>query len=882
MSLVDRLFRRERIYDDLAEEIRGHIDERTRDLIARGMSPDAARAAARRAFGNLTNVEEQGRETWEWPAVESVLSDVRYALRRLIGAPALSAIVIATLGVGIAAAATVFSWTRTVLLDPLPGAGEPARVMALETTAASGSWTPSSWLDYRDFRDYLKSFDGVAAAYPTSLALGDASHSERRWGELVSANFFDVLCLRPALGSFFPAAADEAEGARPTVVIGHGLWQSRWRGDSSVIGSIVHVNRYPFTVIGVAPAAFRGSMPGEDFQIWVPASMLGQIVPTGGWWLRDRGTRTFRVLARLAPGATLGGAREEVHALAARMAAANRQNMGMDGRVMPLWQSHWGLQDALRAPLAVLLGACGLVLLIVCVNTANLLLARSIGRARELGLRLALGAPRTRLVRQLLTETSVLVLAGSALGVLGAVWLARSLRWLVPAFASTALVAPRVDGAVVAFAVAVAAAVTLVAGIVPALHGSRQALNETLSEGGRSGGSGRSAVRLRGLLVAVEMAIAIMSVVGAGMFYRSLRNTRALSPGFAAERVAMASVSVTLSGYDSARAQTFLERVAERVRSEPGTQAVSYTDYVPLSMGEGSWEELRVEGYAPQPNENMKLFRAAVGPDYFRTLGVPIVEGREFVSSDDSTHAAVMIVNEAFVRHFLGTRAALGVRVHGWGKWFTIVGVARDSKIHRVTEPAKPYFYVPVRQVYRPEYGYTFLARSAMPTEQTAGAITRAVMAADPTVPVFDAMPLAEYISGPLQAQRSAVQLLAGLAGIALLLAAIGLYGVIAYTVAQRTREIGVRMALGAQRTDVARDVARHAGALLAAGLIGGLTGGAVIGRIVTAMLYGVGPGDPGVFAAAAAGMAVVATLATGVPARRAMRVDPMVALRAQ
>lgn len=883
MSWFDRVFRRGRIHDDLADEIRAHLDERADELVARGMSREEARLAARRAFGNVTGIEERGRETWEWPTVESFVGDVRYAARRILGAPAVSAIIVVTLAVGIAATATVFSWTRSVLLDPLPGAADARRVMALEMTTPSGGWTAVSWLDYVDFRRHTRSFDGMAAAFPTALAIGDESRTERRWGELVSGNFFDVLKVQPALGSFFPETSDDPEGSRPTIVISHALWQSRWRGDSAVIGSVVHVNRHPFTVIGVAPATFRGSMAGEDFQLWVPAAMIGQIVPTGGWWLRDRGTRTFRVLTRLGPGVTLGAAREDVAALAARMAAANgEKSRGMSALVMPLWQSHWGIQDPLRAPLMVLLGACGLVLLIVSANAANLLLARAIGRGRELGLRLALGAPRARLVRQLLTETSVLAFAGCALGLVIAMALAGSLRWLVPAFASPALVSPRVDGSVLALVAALACVVTLLAGVAPALHGTRQVLGDALGDGrgGASGISNRRAVRMRGVLVAAEMALAVMSLVGAGMFYRSFRNARAVEPGFEPQQVAMASLSVTLSGYDSAQGVAFLANVTDRIRRTPGVSAASYTDYVPLSIGGGSWEDLRVEGYTPEPNENMKLPRAAIGPGYFETLGIPILEGRDFTMGDDSAHARVMIVNEAFVRRFLRDRAALGVRVRGWGKWFTIVGVARDSKINRLTESPRPYFYIPVRQVYRPENGYTVLAKGALPPEQLVRAVTGALRGADPTVPVFNAMPLAAYVAGPLKSERAALQLLGILAAVALLLAAIGLYGVISYTVAQRTREIGVRIALGAQRSDVLRVVATQAARLLAVGLVIGLAGGAALSRLATALLYGVSPGDAIVFGGAAGGMILLAAIAVGVPARRAMRVDPTVALR--
>jgi predicted permease len=880
---VDRILHRRRIYDDLAEEIRTHIDERTDELVARGVPLAEARYAARRAFGNATRIEEQGRETWQWPTIESIIMDARYALRQIRRTPALSGIIVATLAIGIASTTTVFSWTRNVLLNPLPGAGDPSRVMALETTTSSGSWTPTSWLDYRDFRKYLRSFDGVAAAYPTSLALGVDAQTERAWGELVSANFFDVLRVRPALGGFFPSSLDEADGAQPTAVISYDLWRRRWLGDSSVVGSVVNINRFPFKIVGVAPSGFHGSMAGQQLDVWVPASMLGQIVPTGAWWLRDRGTRTFRVLARLRDSVSFGAARAEVESFTAFMAKTNGGvSEGMGGRLMPLWRSHWGVQDALRAPLVVLLAACGLVLLIACANTANLLLARATARSRELGLRLALGAPRRRLLRQLFTETSILAVSGSALGLLCALWLARLLSLLVPSFATASLRSPHVDGAVLAFTAALAIGATLLAGIAPALHGSREALSEALNASGRGTAGHVRATRTRRVLVIAEMALAVISLVGAGMFYTSSRNARAVSPGFDAGHVAMGSVRTTLAGYDSAHAEAFLAEVADRIRAAPGVSAVTYTDYVPLSLGSGSWEPLEVEGYAPKPTENMKLYRAAIGPDYFKVLRIPLVAGRDFTLGDDSAHARVMIVSEAFVRHFLSGRSPLGVRVHGWGRWFTIVGVAKDAKYYRVTDPPTPYFYVPIRQVYRPEQGYTFLARATGPADQIVRAIQRAVRAGDPTVPVVNAMLMTRYIEGPFQSEQIATKLLALLAAVASVLAAIGLYGVVVYAVAQRTKELGVRIALGAQPVDVVRLVASQASGVLTAGLIVGIAAALAISRILSSMLYLVRAGDLAVFGGAATIMIVIALVATSVPARRAIRVDPLTALRAE
>ena len=652
-------------------------------------------------------------------------------------------------------------------------------------------------------------------------------------------------------------------------------------GDSTIIGRAIKINGFPFTVVGVTAAAFRGSMAAERIDAWVPASMLGQIVPTGAWWLRDRGTRTFRVLARLKEAVSVPAARLDVETFTARMAATNGgQSAGMRGLLLPLWKSHWGIQDGLRSPLLLLLAACGLVLVIVCVNTANLLLARAVARQRELGLRLVLGAQRIRILRQLVTEASVLAMTGAGLGLLLTVWLSRSLHSLLPRFAAPALVDPHVDGSVMAFTALLAVTAALLAGIAPALHGSREAFSDALHEGRGAVGNSRVA-RLRGTLVIAEMSLAVVSLVVAGLFYQSFRHTRVVSAGFDSEHVGMSSVSVTLSGYDSARAENFLREVADRLRREPGTLAATYTDYVPLSLGSGSWEELRVEGYAPQLNENMKLSRAVIGPEYFETLNIPLVAGRDFRLDDDSAHTRVMIVNEAFVSHFLAGRAALGARVHGWGNWFTIVGVAKDVKNYRLTEPPTPYFYVPVRQVFRPEHGYTFLVRSAMPVEQTIRAIRQATRATDPTVPVFNAMPLSEYIAGPLQSQETATRLLALLAGIASLLAAIGLYGVISYAIAQRTKEIGVRIALGAQTSDVLRLVGVQAAALLFAGLMIGSASALAVGRVLSSMLYSVGIADATVFIGAAATMAIVAIVATSVPARRAVKVEPLVALRA-
>ena len=881
MTLLDRLFRRRRLYDDLSEEIRAHLEQRADDLVARGMSRKDALIEARRAFGNVTNIQEQGRDTWQWPTLDSFLRDATFALRQLRRTPALTAIIVTTLAVGIAASSTVFSWTRAILLDPIPGAAQPNDVMALESTTPSGSWTPVSWLDYRDFRKYLRSFDDLAASYPVVLALGEAPRSERVRAELVSANFFDVLRVHPALGRFFETQLDDAPGSQPLAIISHGLWQSRWHGDPAVIGQVVEINRFPLTIGGVAPKNFHGSLPGEDVQLWVPATMVGQIMPTVSSLLHDRGWRTFRVLARVATGHTQRAAADEVRRFGTFMSNVNgERSTGMSAMLLPIWRSHWGVQDGLRAPLMVLLGACALVLIVVCANMATLLLTRATARRRELALRMALGAPRARLLRQLLTEASILALAGAFLGLVCTFWFTRAFHLFVPQFAAPSLLDPHVDGAVVGFTIALACAVTLLAGIAPALHGSRERYDDALRDGARFS-AGTHATRLRGFFVVAEMALAVIALVSAGLFYDSVARTREVAPGFTTEGVAIGSVSLTLAGYDSAYADDFLQRVAERVAREPGIRAVSYTDYVPLSLGSGSWEDLQIEGYAPAANENMKTTRAAIGPGYFHALGIPLLDGRDFRFDDDSSHTPVMIVSEAFAHHFLDGRTPLGVRVRGWGKWFTIVGVAKDVKTFRLTEPATPYFYVPIRQVYRPEYGYTFVARGPAATvDQTVRAIEHGVAAIDPSVPVYGAMPLTDYIDAPLRGPQTAARLLALLAAVSLVLAAIGLYGVVSYSVTQRAKEIGLRVAFGARKADVVRVVGGQAAVLLAFGLVIGLAGALALGRLVASLLFGVSPADLSIFAAACVTMILITIAAVLLPARRAMSVDPATVLR--
>jgi putative ABC transport system permease protein len=816
--------------------------------------------------------------------MNNILRDLRYGLRTLTRNPGFTAVAVLTIGIGIGASTTIFSWMRPMLLNPLPGATQAERIVAIENMAPDGEPLTTSYLDFRDFRDNLKLVNLVTARLGNVFSVGDAPRTTQVWGEMVSGNFFDMLGIQPEAGRFFSdAERDDAQNAHAVVVISHSYWKNQYHSDGSAIGATLRINRTPFTIIGVSLEGFHGTRSGLDYEMWMPLTMYGQLTHTGTWMLRDRNTRNYIMYARLAPGVTMEQARSEVQALANRMAVADADsNQGIGATVLPVWQAHFGTQSVLLTPITILMGASGVVLLIVCANLANLLLARATGRLKEFSVRLAMGARPMRLIQQLLTETLLMAVAGSVCGLMLANLLGGALRWLGPGVARPAVLQPPLDGQVLAFTTALAFGVAILAGLAPALHASRANVNEMLQEGGRSGSSGAHSHRLRGLLVTSEVALAVVALVGAGLFLRSFETARSMDPGFKPEGVALARFDFSTAGYDARQTDSFCRRLREELERQPGVTAVSYDDSAPLGFSGGNWETLEVEGYVPGPNENMKIYRDLISPGYFETMKIPLVEGRDFDLRDDATSLKVMIVNQEFVRRFLANRSVIGRRVHGWGEWFTIVGVAKDSKYHRVTESAQPYFYIPIRQIFRPEYGLTFDVRTSGSVNEAIAALRREATAIDPALTIFDAEPMTEYVAASLFGAKIAASLLSVLSGLGLLLAAIGLYSVMAYAVAQRTGEIGIRVTLGAQPRDIMRLVIQQGIAFAAAGLIVGSLAAAALARVVAAMLVGVGPADPLVYAAAT-GFTVLVTLASAaIPAWRALRVDPAVALRWQ
>jgi len=828
--------------------------------------------------------------------MSTLLQDLKHGFRMLVKNPGFTLVAVLTLALGIGACTTVFSWIDAVLLRPLPGVENPSELASFETVAPNGDAVTTSYLDYQDYRDHLKLLAGLAGARPAPLAVGEAEQAERVWGELVTGNYFAVLGVKPNLGrAFLPEEYADKPGAFPVAVISDRLWRSHFNADPTIVGKKIRVNRYQLTVVGVAPPDFRGTLAGLAFDLWVPFVMQPQLEGVGEWMLSDRQTRNLICTARLKPGVTLAQARAEIQELARYMAKADADtNTGISATVLPLWKSHFGAQSLLLAPLKILAGVCIVVLLIVCANVANLLLARFTARQKEFSVRLALGAGRLRLARQVLTESLVLGVAGAVAGVALAVWTKGTLQYLIPhgqlPFATDSGL--NLNSHVLAFTLLLCVGTALLSGMAPAIQSTRGDLNESLKEGGRSGMLGVQSHRLRGLLVVSEVSLALVALIGAGLFVRGFEATRKISPGFDPSHVLLSQFYLYTSGYNLEQRKQFCVRLREKLESAPGVTDVAYSDGVPLGFEPSWWEPLRVEGYLPGRSENMNIFRNVVSPGYFKLMRIPLLEGRDFTEQDDKKTAPVMIVNQTFVHRFLGDGNPIGRRVHGWGDWFTVVGEVKDSKYHYLTEGPTPYFYVPFRQIYRADMSLGFYVRTAGDLNGAVATMRREVRAIDPNVAVFDAVPLSDFIGASLYAQKVAASLLSVLGILSLVLAAVGLYSVMAYSVTQRTHEIGVRMALGARPADVLGLVVGRGMSLTLAGLLVGVGLALAMARSVSnvtvdasamgsnSALLGGSATDPAIYLAAALFLSSIAALASYIPARRATKVDPMVALR--
>ena len=808
--------------------------------------------------------------------------DLRYAARALAKSPGFAAVALATLAIGIGVNVTVFSWIEAILLRPLPAVPEAGRLVTLETVAPSGELIDTSYPDSRDYRDQVRSLSGVLVFKDRPLNLRTGDRSERIWGELVSGNFFDVLAISPERGRFFSEdESREAAGAAPVAVLSHRLWARRFHSDPAIVGRKIEVNRLPLTVIGIAPPGFDGTIVGLAYDVYVPIFMQGPLTG-GGAWLENRRSRPLHTLARLAPGVSLAAVQAEVTAVADRIAVAEPASNGSIGaRLLPIASAPYRGQSVLSAVLRILMAVAAVVLLIVCANLANLLLALGSGRRREIGIRLALGATRSRLFRQFLTESGLLAFAGAAAGALLAVWMSDLLRLFLPPTDLPLSLGAGLDLRVLAFGAVLALTAGVAFGLPPALALLRPRDGAALRESGRGMAGGRESHRLRGALVVAEVALALVALAGAGLFVKSFRNALAVRPGFEAHGVLLAGVNLSSAGYDAARGRLFYRRLQERVSGLPGVSSVALSEDVPLGFEGGSWEDLSIDGYTPRSDENMKIYRNLVTPGYFALLKIPLRRGRDFTQRDGMESAPlVAIVNETFARRFFQGRDPMGRKFRGWGNQeITVVGVAGDNKYRSLAESPQPYFYVPLERLYNASTGVSVHVRVAGDPARFLPDLRKAIQSLDPNVPVVG-MPMTEYVSASAFDQKLAASLLTALGGLAVVLAAMGLYSVIAYSVSRRTREIGIRMALGARPSDILRRVVAQGLSLVAVGLAAGLAASLALGRFVASSLLGVPARDPSVLIGVSALLAAIALAASAFPARRAARVDPAIALR--
>jgi predicted permease len=797
----------------------------------------------------------------------------------LAKSPGFTAVAVLTLALGIGGNATVFSWIRAALLNPLPGVVDPDRIVAAETVMPDGEYHTSSYPDYRDYRDRTYAFSGLIGCelVAVEMSLRNDAPAERVWGLLTTENYFDVLGVNAAIGRTFHAQPNQGLNSDPYIVLSEGLWARRFGSDPNVVGRTIHLNSHPFTVMGVAPRDFHGTIVGVSAEYWVPMMMQPQILP--GENLEERWPTFVHILGRLKPGVTISQAQAEMSTLAADFQKEFPQaEKGVGIYVAPVWKAHYGVQDFLRSVLGLLMIVAVFVLLIACVNVANLLLARATAREREIAIRGALGAGRGRLIRQLLAESLVLAAMGGAGGVLLAAWGAKLLTAFLPPLHLPIGLPVGLDNSVLAFTLILSMVTGIVFGLAPAWRGSKIDLNQSLKEGGRSAGASAGSHRLRDLLVVSEIVLATVLLVGAGLLVRSLHNAEEKGPGFNPDHVTLAAFDLRSNGYKGEESARYFDRLLERVRAIPGVESASHEQFAPLWFTGRSYSHVEIEGYTPGPREDMGIDLNIVGPDYFRTMQIPMIGGRDYSEQDRADAPPVVIVNQTMARRFWPGRDATGHRLRIQGEWRTVAGVARDIKYHRMNEEPQSFLYLPSLQAGRTDTN--LLVRSAMPTSAVVSAVRAAAQSLDSKVQPLETDDMNGLLHAALFADRTATTVASVLGILGMLLAALGIYGVLSYSVSQRIREIGIRMALGAQRGDVLQLVVGQGLRLAVFGAAAGAVAGLGVTRWMRSMLFDVSAADPVTFACVVAVVTAVAAVAAYIPARRALCIDPMVALR--
>jgi predicted permease len=880
--------------EDLQEEIRAHLAIAAAEKMDDGADRETAHYAALKEFGNVLLTREAARRVWTpwWlDALHDLAGDVRYALRALARSPVFALAVVGVLTLGIGLNAAVFTMLKGIALSPIAGVEGSARLATVFGETSTGRAVRLSYPDYQHLRDHDRAFAGLIGSALAKANLDRGRNARQIWVEFVTGNYFELLGVRAGLGRTLAPPDEAAPGGQPVAVLSDGLWRRDFGSDPDVVGRTVEINGQALTVVGVADPTFHGTTVVYDVEAFVPVTMaptlgvrFGSQQTTASGVLSDRRAAVFYAQGYLLPGTTLANAAEQTAALGAALARERPlADAALRLRVVPFWQAPGGAPQIVLPTLGVLIAMGLLVLAIACANIAGLVLVRGVTRRGEIALRLALGASRTRIVRLLAVENLVLALPAALLGLLLA---HRGLPLLV-SYAERLAAPERVffnvgtDALVIAFAALAACGSALLVGFVPALQSSRVALVSVINEDASHRGAPRG--RLRAGLVVAQVAVSLLLLVGAGLVTRSLEAARRADPGFDAGPVTAVALDLRLNGYDEPRGRAFYRELLEAARSDPGVEAASLAADTPLAFLETRAQRGEIEGRAPRRSEDLAFPSNAVGPDYFRTLRIRLLAGREFEDRDDQTAAPVAVVNQTLARRFWGGAAnALGKRLRlGEGDWRTVVGVAADVKYVRINEAPRPYVYVPFLQAYRSSM-VLHTRSAATPVARLVEQARARVAALDADLPILYARPMAEAIRGALILFDLAAAMLSvfGLSGLAL--AALGSYGLVSYTVEQSTHEIGIRMALGATGPSVVRFFLGRGLRLGALGAALGSVAALGLGRLLGSVLFGVSATDALSYARALAIVLGGVAVATVLPAWRAARTNPLLALRHQ
>ena len=897
---LQTLFDRERVAQQLDEELQFHLDQQTAENVAAGMSKEEARYAAMRLFGNATVLKEETRDAWGWITLEQIAQDLRYGFRSLRKSPLFTAVAVLTLAFGIGANTAIFSLMDQVLLQSLPVKHPEQLVLVAERGTRFGdSWGDNdiSYPMYRDFRDGNHVFSGMFCRYPTSVSLGYGDRTDRVEAELVSGSYFPVLGVAAVIGRTLTPDDDRVPGGHPIAMLSYSFWQKRFSSDQSIVGKQIVLNGYTFTVIGVSQAGFDGVELGYKSKVFIPMMMQLQMTPLSDR-LEARNLSWVTAFGRLKAGVAIARAKASLQPLMHNILEVELQEPSLQHYsdydraqflknsvdLLPGSQGWSGLREHMQTPLWVLAALSGAVLLLACANLANLLLARATTREREMAVRLAIGAGRRRIIRLLLMESLLLAVIGTAVG-LGLAFLAD--RVLLATFfpvdsVGDLPISSLPDMRVLVFALGTMLLTALVFGLAPAIQGSQADIAPTLKDRAGSVAGGKQ-VLLRKLLVSGQMALAFLLLIGASLFLRTLANLELSGPGFSTEHLMAFTIDPSLNGYVDDRAKNFFRRLADDLQALPGVSSVGLST-MPLLQGHGWSNPVIAEGYSSDPGQEQPAICDMISPKLFTTLGVPIVAGRDFTVLDTRP---VAIINETLARKYFAGRDPVGLHIGMVDERtprpdtanLEVVGVVKDLKFKNLRDPAPPQAYFPYWHDEKARF-MTFYLRTRIEPLQVMQAVREQVRRLDPNIPVVDIRTIDEQIGLSLKTERLVASLSGAFGALATALAVIGLYGVMAYIVARRRREIGIRVALGALQGDVLWMVMRQVVFLSGAGLAIGAFLAFALGSLIRSQLYGLQPHDPFTFVSAGLVLAVAAGMAGLIPSWRASRADPMHALR--